>query len=65
MLSLLLVDQKIFLRLWNETICFSHKVISCKTYETQGIAHERQIHVAFSIRAGIWIQYPKKHRSLD
>jgi len=56
MLSLLLVDPKVFLRLWYETIHFLNKVIFCKTYTTQGIARERQIHIAFSsIRPSIWI----------
>jgi hypothetical protein len=49
MLSLLLVEPKVFLCLRNETIHFLNKVIFCKTYETRGLARERQIHVAFQL----------------
>jgi hypothetical protein len=65
MLSLLLVDPKVFLRLWNGTIHFLNKVIFCKTYATQGIARERQIHVASSIMPSNWIYNSKEHRNLD
>jgi hypothetical protein len=65
MLSLLFVEPKIILRLWNGTIHFLNDVIFYKTYETQGIARERQIHVAFSIMPSIWIYNSKEHRNLD
>jgi len=64
MLSLLFVEPKIILRLWNGTIHFLNDVIFYKTYETQGIARERQIH-AFSIMPSIWIYNSKEHRNLD
>jgi hypothetical protein len=37
MLNLLLVEPKVFVRLWNETIHFLKEVIFCKTYEIQGL----------------------------
>jgi hypothetical protein len=54
MLNLLLVEPKVFLRLWSEVIHFLNKVIFTE-HTKPGLASEEKILVAFSIRPSIWI----------